>query len=236
MDFYSLNFVTILSAIAGLLSVFVTLLSFLRNRLKETENLKKINPLNLFSAITLRNIKVLGKFIDKNLGAITIKEYVSNKKIHTTVDHSLNRILRYIGTEEDIKKEVVPIPDTEISFNYEIPEELRYIKDEIKVGEYWGAMATLRNYIVTNLIMTFKQYNMGTDKYIPQDQLSYMTPSQLISILSSSQRISQAVARDLRYAISICNKAVHGLKITPEEAEKAVQLAINDLEEIGQKT
>ncbi|WP_341907917.1 hypothetical protein [Fluviicola taffensis] len=222
------NYMSIISKIAailGLLSTSITFFTYLFNYIKQRKTLEEIDG-NLFKqALASADIKQLGKYLDNNIGNVTIKEFSTNTKIQKKVNHYIQNIISFIGTEEDIKKTDIESHETKIIYNYEVPNEFHSIIKELSFGQPWNALAQLRRHIEISLRDIVKNYDINIKEFMPI--------TQTLSILGSMNLISPSTINDLKYAVSVCNKAVHGIDISLPEAEEAIQIVIKALDEIN---
>ncbi|KQO33214.1 hypothetical protein ASF10_19260 [Flavobacterium sp. Leaf82] len=222
------NIVSIISSILGVLSALVTVFSFFLNYIKQQKTLEEIDNKLFKQALESGDIKKLGSYLDKNIGNVTIKEFSTNSKIQKKVNNYIQNIISFIGTEEDIKKADTKLHKQEIihdNDNIKVPNEFYPFIKELQLGQPWNALAQLRRHIEINLREILKSYNIETKEFI--------SISQMLSILDSMNLIPTSYIQDLKYAVAICNKAVHGIDISLPEAEEAIQVTIRAFNEIN---
>lgn len=219
-----MSIISVIASILGLLSASTTILSSLFSYFKQRKTLEEIDSKLFKQAIASADIKQLGNYLDKNIGNVTIKEFSTNQNIQKKVNHYIQSIITFIGTEEDIKKTGVESHETEIVNNNDIPKDFYPIIKELRLGQPWNALAQLRRHIEISLRDFLKQYSIETKEFMPI--------TQTLSMLGSMNLISSSSIRDLKYAVSICNRAVHGIDTSIPEAEEAIQMAIRALNEI----
>jgi len=177
------------------------------------------------------NIITLGNYLDDTLGKFNIHEYTNNVEIQKRVDQYLERIQNFIGTNEDIAKEIV-IEDKELIeidkssiIDEKFSDEFKKILYEVRAGEPWNALARLRRHI--EIILR----NMAQIAGFSQG--GHTSVRRLLNFLERSELIDEYISRQLSYAISVCNKAVHGADISMGEAEEAIfhaQIALEKIE------
>ncbi len=220
-----MNITGVIAAILGLLSASSTLFAYFLSNIKQRKTLEEIDSKLFKQALASADIKQLGNYLDNNIGNVTIKEFSTNPKIQKKVNHYIQNIISFIGTAEDIKKTEVKSHETEIIYNPEIPKEFHPILKELRFGQPWNALAQLRRHIEISLRAIVNEYNIDLKEFMPI--------TQTLSTLGSMNLISTSSIRDLKYAVSICNKAVHGIETSLPEAEEAIQMAIRAFEEIN---
>ena len=123
----------------------------------------------------------------------------------------------YIGAPEDIereRKEAPPQPDLPPTLDSQLPHEFQPILQELRFGESWNALARLRRYIEVTLREKAEQAD------IPPEKVSSVGP--LLTLLEKRHLIDPQIAYDLRYPISVSNRAIHGQDVSQAEAEEAI--------------
>lgn len=225
MDKNYIEIISLISAILGIISLSSTLFTYVLNYIKQKKTLEEMDGKLFKQALASSDIKQLGNYLDKNIGNVTIKEFSTNLKIQKKVNHHIQSIISFIGTEEDIKNTNIVLRKPDFVYNYEAPEDFFPILKELRYGRPWNALAQLRRHIEISLRDVVKEYNINVK--------DFMSITQTLSILDSINLIPASTIHDLKYVISICNKAVHGLDISLTEAEEAIQIAIRALGEIN---
>jgi hypothetical protein len=165
----------------------------------------------------------LGRYLDTTLSKVTVSQYTSSETISAQVDQYIERIRDFVGTTEEVqaqqiaKQQPEPVP----LWTLEIPSELQPVLDELKDGESWNALARLRRLIELHLRDVAKTRRLRIEKV--------RSAGQLVDLLEKDRYLDSDSANDLRYAIQISNRAVHGLDVTREEAEGAIAHAVRAL-------
>lgn len=222
------NIVSIIAFILGALSGFLTVFSYFFNYIKQQKTLEEIDNKLFKQALESVDIKKLGSYLDNNIGNVTIKEFSTNPKIQKKVNNYIQNIIYFIGTEEDIKKADTELYKQESIYNKEdikVPNEFYPIMKELRLGQPWNALAQLRRHIEINLREILKSYRIETKEFT--------SISQTLSILDSMNLIPTSCIQDLKYAASVCNRAVHGIDVSLPEAEEAIQVTIRAFNEIN---
>jgi hypothetical protein len=94
----------------------------------------------------------------------------------------------------------------------------------LRTGEPWNALARLRRLIE----IKFRQFAEEID--FPQKRLR--SAGYMLRIFEKELELNKNLVAMLSYAISVCNKAIHGTDILSEEAEEAIFVAAKALPEI----
>jgi len=86
--------------------------------------------------------------------------------------------------------------------------------EELTVGETWNTLARLRRHLEIEL-REFGMKRGFKEKYL-------RSAGQITQILGRIEGIDLNALDRLRYAISVCNRAVHGRQVSDSEAAEAV--------------
>lgn len=222
------NYISLLAAVLGVISLLATAISGISNTLKQRKILTELKKNELETILESSDIIALGEYLDNDIGKLSISDYVENEKLTKKIDYLINRLTRFVGTEEEIQSEREeqekyeqenPAKDLIKDFPYtnKISEEFDKIIKELYLGEPWNALARLRRYIEILL------KNIGEENgFLTKKNYSV---TQLIDILHKSNLIDSDVANNLRYSIHVSNRAVHGQELKRGEAEEAIHHA-----------
>jgi hypothetical protein len=211
------------SVAAGLISVIGSLISLLLSNYKKRSALTAVEEQPLERVLRSSEIVPLGRYLDTTLSKVTVSQYTSSETISAQVDQYIERIRDFVGTTEEVqaqqiaKQQPEPVP----LWTLEIPSELQPVLDELKDGESWNALARLRRLIELHLRDVAKTRRLRIEKV--------RSAGQLVDLLEKDRYLDSDSANDLRYAIQISNRAVHGLDVTREEAEGAIAHAVRAL-------
>lgn len=215
--------VSIISVIAGLTSGIITLFNYVISKKNEKTKLQKSEEKRFQQILSSDNIDVLGNYLDEIIGKFNIYEYSTNPKISHRVNTYIDRIQHYVGTIDEIKKEELPKRKPKIKdFTEKLPNEYQTILNELETGEHWNALARLRRHIEIFL------KKIAISKGLLKEE--FTSAGRLLSLLERNEIISKNSAKKLGYSISICNRAIHGLDVSLEEAQEAIYLAVNVLD------
>ena len=165
----------------------------------------------------------MGKYLDKNLGQVTIKEYSANEKIQKIVNKYVQTIVNYIGTEEKLNQKI-SVPENGKEYSANISMELIPIILEYETGQTWNALAKLRRHIEITIRDLAIENNLQTNEY--------SSPQKILSVMYGLRILSKSTVDNLNYVIKICSRAIHGIELTQEEEDNALNLAIKSLDEI----
>jgi hypothetical protein len=233
MDILTL-ILSFVSVTVGISSVLTTLYSSISNKIHQDKKLLNLKDQDFDLIIESSNIKTLGSYLDNEIGLLTISDFVDNSSINKKVDHFINRLIRFVGTEDQINKEQfekdnIKVQDLDLEYQIKdfpyrgkLGEEFDKIIKELYFGEEWNALARLRRYIEITLKKVAELNKISTDKVI--------SVTQLIEMLKQTGIIDIDTARSLKYPIHISNRAVHGFILNKGEAEEAISHAARALE------
>jgi len=208
---------------AGLSSVASTLYAYFRNRKSEKDKMAKTRETEFEAVLDSNDINVLGTYLDETLGQFNIHEYTASTNVGERVNKYLDKIQSFVGTTEHIPKEVGPKEIESVGEPIEgFSEEFQTILDELRTGEPWNALARLRRHIEIQLrdIASRKGYKAWHLK----------SAGQILRLLYDRKYVAPDNYKLLMYSISVCNRAIHGIDISEDEAEQAVFLGSKALQ------
>lgn len=209
---------------AAFVSVVSALLEVSYSISERKRKVREAIAANFEAILKSDNLKELGKYLDETLGQFDVAEYVAKDDVSSRIDRYIAKLKDYIGTSEEISEEErVPVPPRE-----ERPESPAGVFDlfeppyneilaEFETGERWNALARLRRHIEIEL------RELGIEMGFSEDQLR--SAGQILHLLSTSGRVNQGPADQLRYAVSVCNRAIHGRDVSEGEAQEALWVA-----------
>ena len=215
------------SSIVGILSFLIGILSKLIGERVARLKLSQASEASFKEVLSSDNIFLLGNYLDDTLGKFNIREYTSNVEIQKRIDQYLDRIQNFIGTNEQIAQEEIEekgsseIVKVEVG-DEKLSDEFRFILKEVRTGEPWNALARLRRHIEITLKNMAQIYDFPQQGHIPVRKL--------LNFLERNLLIDESISRHLSYAISVCNKAIHGVDVSVGEAEEAIFSAQKALE------
>lgn len=208
---------TIASISAGVGSLLGMAVSVIRNRYAQKRKLKKAEEETISSVLAEDDITTLGAYVDNVIGPFNMREYATNSEVERKVDAYIERVQEYIGNPEDIERErgeAPPQMDPPPTHDSQFPHEFQPILEELRFGESWNALARLRRYIEVTLKKIAEQTNL------PIERVSSV--GRLLTLLEKRQVIDSQIALNLRYPISVSNRAIHGEDVSQGEAEEAI--------------
>lgn len=223
------DFITLLlSATSGLISVLLTLISMLIAYRMQRVKLRETRKRKLQSVLDSDDIVTIGHYFNSVVGKFNIYEYVANEQVAKTVDSYLDRLQLFVGTDVEVKASIEEIEAPKVKrIPIGYPDEFYRFRDELGKGEIWNGLAGLRRYTEIYLRNTAARH-----------KISFETPSsagRLLNLLRERKVISKRSFMQLRYAVDVCNKAVHGYEVAAEEAEKALYHAFIALRTMEKK-
>lgn len=172
----------------------------------------------LDAALQSGDLTTLGEYLERSIGAFTVREYVDRPEVAQRLDVLLDRVQGFVGEPSGISEpSEAPLAAIE---GREMLEgvDLGPVLVELERGETWNALARLRREIEAQL-------NRVTSEW----QVSSKTKRSAGSLLREVERrggVAPDAIAALRYAINVANRAVHGHEPTPDVAEEAVSAAV----------
>ncbi|MEI2360506.1 hypothetical protein [Priestia megaterium] len=224
------NSLSISQSILSFISIAATLVSFFYTKKVQEKHLKNAKRLKHEEILSSDNIEKVGDYLYEDIGNFRISDYTSNREIQSLVDSYLTKLETFLDKDElNVEKQ-----ENSISKGLKVDKDMTFIQDSQKLvkdllsGENWNVLAHLRRTIEFLLKEVAEKHNIKLD--------SQKGAGSLLRALYSKEIINDSAYRDLGYAISICNKAVHGENIKSEQAEEAIFLANRGMEEIHKST
>lgn len=205
----------------GLISIFVTIFSVIyyynsrKNKLLEAQEKKFKNAMASDDLITV------GNFLYNTIGDFNVYEYVSSIDVSKTVDKCFEKLLFFIKTDAELKQEIDEIKDeieevkytTELEIPPDLFEDFTKLLVELNSGESWNALARLRRSIEITLNEIAEANGIIFNR---------LSAGQLLNVLIRKKIIPIEAMSHLKYAISVCNQAIHGRDVSMNEAQEAV--------------
>src|SRR5205823_154483 len=120
------------------------------------------------------------------------------------VNSFVARLEDFVGKPEDIPREPATPPPVEAV--REIDPTLQDVQRRIERGAIWDGLALLRRTIEANLRLLAHRGDVEVPERIGAGRM--------LSLLRQRQVIPEDVERNLRYAIDVANRGVHGLEVS----------------------
>ncbi len=202
------------SVVVGAISIVFTLSSLVSSLWATHHKLREAQKQRFQSVLESDNLIVVGSYLDEVIGNCNVYEYVSNRNVSKTVDSYLEKLRFFVGADTEVEQQ---IRETKTPPKIKVPssvsDEFDKVLTELRSGEVWNALARLRRHIEITLrgIAKAKDIQLGRSP----------SAGYLLNALFRSGLISKDVFSNLKYAITVCNKAIHGLEVNWSEAEEA---------------
>ena len=210
-------FISILSILGGLISIFVTISSVYYSYKSRKNKLLEAQERKFQNAMASDDLTTVGNFLYNTIGDFNVYEYVSNIDVSKTVDKYVVKLLLFIKTDAELKQEIDEIKEvehiTELEIPLELSEDFTKMLVELDSGERWNALARLRRSIEITLNEIAKANDIIIDR---------PSAGQLLNVLIRKKIIPIEAMSHLKYAISVCNQAIHGRDVSMNEAQEAV--------------
>jgi hypothetical protein len=171
------------------------------------------------------SIDVLGRYLDNEVGNFLVSEYVSSDKARLRIDSIINSMQDFVGREKEVMEDL-PIVESIARPTSPVSDEFRLIFSKLQSGIAWDALAALRRHIEIKLKQLISKKDILVD-----DRSS---AGRLLSILSQKGLLANNVERQLRYAVDVANRAIHGHDVSISIAEEAVFMAQDALDKLTQ--
>lgn len=213
------------NALAAVISALATLISVGISLAWKRKLLQKVQEQKFQTVLSSDDILSVGKYLDDNLGAIAISAYVQDRAIASRFDHLFARLSDYVGTTEGMREEEAVSPPLGTTSAPPVVPEIQPVIHELETGERWNALARLRRLLELRL----REYLAS--RGVPDDKIR--SAGQMVRFALQHQLLDESLAHQLRYAIGVANRAVHGEEVSEAEAQEAVGIAQYALDSIG---
>jgi hypothetical protein len=232
----NMDFITLVSLISAVLTIVITLFQLGINIIRKKEELNKISRADekaYLEVMESNDLDKIGKYLDDVIGNFDMREYAENKKIRDTLDLYIEKLKSFIGTDNEIiksanetQKDVYKTNASDLVASVivrpKLTQEFQVILDELYSGETWNSLAKLRRLIEIKLKEALLKEGIKIDKSIGAGQLLeiYYKHKQLNTKIDFVQ---------MKSAISICNKAIHGIETDTKIAENTIFEVFNNI-------
>lgn len=218
MDFNIESIISSIAVFAGFISIVSTIMSVFIGYNNRKTKLVQAQEQKLNSALESDDLIKVGGFFYNTIGEFNIYEYVSSSNVSKTVDKFNEKLISFLKTDAEMVQEIKEIEEIEPIAKIETPpdlsEEFTKIHNELDSGEIWNALARLRRYIEITLRKTAEINDIHIDKAT--------SAGYFVNLLTNHGVIRKEAAHNLKYAITISNKAIHGMDVDITEAHGAV--------------
>jgi len=218
-----------IAAAAASASLAATLTSLLVARRSAKAKLRAAADMRLQQVLESGDLRDVGCYLDEVVGNFCVREYVSDSQVARTVDAYVARLEAFVGTDAGMAKQLADAAHPpEAAQPLPLPAELQKALETLRSGEPWNALARVRRYLEMTLRQMARQVAVTSDRPL--------SAGQLVNLLSRKELLPPHAQESLRYAIAVCNKAIHGLDVTAQEAEDALfhaAAAIHALQDQG---
>jgi hypothetical protein len=217
----------LVGAVAGLVQGRISLSRFQAAKAE----VKRLTEESEKKALESSDLKTLGNYLYENIGPTRVGNYVNNEEVRQRVSRALESVLRFLGPEDIRVSEedsaaveqqawqpegTAAVEQARAEETSETGKALR----EILYGEPWNGLARIRRHIEKTL-----------RQYFPADTSIRLvgSPRRMVRQLASQGIISPSSAKQLEYAIDVCNAGVHGQEVTGAQAQEAWEAAVRGL-------
>ena len=207
-----------LSITGATLSVLTTIYSFVEKRRLTAKAIREASEKEFEQALGSSDIVVLGNYLYSRIGSFNVEDYSSDEKVRKKVTQFLGRLDEFLGEEaEEPTQPPQELPQAMSPTGPPIPPELQKAQDELRNGRIWSSLVLLRNEIEKQLRTLASP--------IQNTNVKHVGAGSLLARLAKERMISEGALPNLRYAINVANRGVHGYEISENEAQDALRSA-----------
>lgn len=223
------DFITLVSWVSMVLTIVIAFFQLWNNFKRRKEELDKIRCADekaYQEVMESSDLDKIGKYLDDVIGNFDMREYAENKKIRDTLDLYIEKLKSFIGTDneiiksaDDTQKDVYKTNASDLAASVtvrpKLTQEFQEILNELYSGETWNSLAKLRRLIEIKLKEALLKEGIEMNKSLGAGQL--------LEIYYKHKQSNIEIDFDqMKSAISICNKAIHGIETDIKIAEKAI--------------
>ena len=204
--------VSIASAIGRAVGAYIT----------QRRKLKEATEMQFRRVLSSDDLSEIGSYLDDVIGEFEIAEYVGNPTVSQRVDAYIEKLTEFVQAdfkpvEEEEAPERAPLGEALPP----VGDELSRVLEELREGDAWNALARLRRHMEIRLRQVASRHDIMAGQQT--------SAGRLVESLYRAQVLDEPTRWRFLYAISICNRAIHGLDISMDDAEKAIDQAATAL-------
>ncbi|MBP2312992.1 hypothetical protein [Azospirillum soli] len=187
--------------------------NLLASAFKHVQYEKALRKAEFDKAINSYKIDTLGSYLHNTLGKVSVYEYAKEDEKADQLHKYLSRIADMLSADDDLEKSDVAVsayPQDGIADD--LPSNLRLALNEIRIGEVWNGLARMRRDLEINLNELAEKNNLPIGKSSAGSMLHYLGRVGLVN---------GSILEQLRWALSVANRAIHGIDVSRSDAEEA---------------
>lgn len=216
----------VLSTLSAAASLLGTAAALGLRRLGEGRKLRASDEVRFHRVIESNRLEEVGEYLDQVVGRFAIAEYADNPVVRHRVDTYLARIQRFVGTteaiDEQVQEERSPTSTPVLIAN--LDEEFATAIQEVRGGMTWNGLARMRRHLERKLVAGAQKRGIPVDQWAPAGML--------IGLLIQAGVLSKIDEPELRSALLLANRAIHGEEVTADDAIAAIQHVAHAVREV----
>jgi hypothetical protein len=185
------------------------------------QKLKTADERRFQAALSSNSLAELGGYLDKSIGRFSVAEYAQNHAVRDRVNNFLARLEDYVGKSGDIPSQQAAPAEKPEPFLRASDPDLDSVESRIEAGAVWDALSALRRTIELRLSTLAKENAI----LLPQK----LGAGRMLQFLQQRELVPGNVGEELRFAIDVANRGVHGLDVGTDEALEALRNARDGL-------
>jgi hypothetical protein len=206
-----LDSLTLLTGLVGaLVPLAQTAFVMLRQRGKESA----VQESSLDAALRSTDLKILGAYLDDQLGEVDVARYAYKKDARERVDRVLERLEAFLGPDEPQQDASPSRRDAPPQAGFDLEGLPQDIRARLQAGDEWGALVRLRIALEQATLDLLRAHKISAGLRI--------SPALAMDILGQQKLLSADAAGSARNARSIANRAAHGQAVSPEDVASAL--------------
>lgn len=204
----------ILAAVAvpiAIASAFSIATAILSRTLRWVLDRRRTSSLDTSRELQNPDLIRLGSTLVDDLGAVSISSYARHGKVRREFTKALDEIRDYLSLDSSENPPIEGAHEPEIGSD-QPDSRLRTAFRQVQSGETWNALAIMRRELELDLLGVLGEERMSLR----------IGAGQLVNLAARRGLVSSDMQSQLRYAVHVANRAIHGEPVSSGEAEEAL--------------
>ncbi|WP_199422864.1 hypothetical protein [Actinotalea solisilvae] len=205
------------SALAGS-TIAVSIFSLVQDWVRRLLQMRALSRVRTADVLAASEIDRLGQLLFVDLGATSLADYTKNKGVRDSVQAAFDEVARFLGERSDESVGPVGPPSSESGGGAGPRGDAMPGRDLAWAlgdrGDSWEALARARR----ALEMRLRALLTPEDR----DRGARLGAGALLRLLNRRGAIDEGIADQLRYAVSVMNRGIHGDDVSQEETLEAL--------------
>lgn len=211
------SWISLAGALAGVITGVVSASTAARASKRAEDDLRRLSDEAQAIAMDSSDIGTVGKYLFDDIGAVRVSDVVADDRVRRRTLSALSRLTGFISSETTTDGGEPASAAVEAQT---LSGDLRTAREQIVAGEVWNGLALMRRHL--EIVLRTSD---------PRLESARMGAGQLISAAARIGVLPPEVVPQLRYAVGVANRAIHG-----EPVDVAIALEAVDSADYGLRT